>query len=192
MGQPIFPVDFNVIRKTFVAEIAKVTNLTAILEEPETQNSPRPPAPYFSFKIITPAAKSGDDDKRNVPDSMGNPTVNWLSGGVRKMSVSFNCYGTSHEEAYNYMTLWQTALDLENIQEDLRRVGIAVWLIETVADLSQLLNTGYEGRAHLDVQFGIAVNLQSNLGEMDSVEVQGTIDTDSGVAHTDTTVDFDD
>ena len=97
------------------------------------------------------------------------------------MTVSFNCYGESHEEAYNYMQLWNSALDLENIQEDLRRAGIAVWVIGNVADLSQLLNTGYEGRAHMEVTFGIAVNLTSDLGAMESVDVtvNGTEGTDT-------------
>lgn len=177
-----FPVDFVLIRKTIANEIQKVTGLIAVREEAIiAEKTERPKLPYFGFKITTPAAKSGDDSKQNVLDGNGNPTTKWNSGGVRQMSVSFDCYATSQEEAYNYMGLWQTALDLENIQEDLRRVGIAVWIIGTVADLSQLLNTGYEGRAHMDCQFGIAMNLVSDLGEMDTVTVNGAVTTEEGV-----------
>lgn len=170
--------DFNQARILFAREIVKVTALDqerVILAEPEVQNEPRPPKPYFSFKMTTPAAKFGDDSKDTVP---GTTIVN--SGGVRRMTVAFDCYGTSHEEAYNYMLAWQCALDREDIQEDLRRYGVAVWIIGSVADLSQLLNTGYEGRSHMECTFGFAVNTQSDLGEIDVVPVQGTVQTDSG------------
>lgn len=184
-----FPVDFNLKRKAFANEIQKVTGITAVLEEGEAPNVPRPPKPYFSFKLINPADKSGDDSKQNVLDQFGQPTSIWNSGGVRKMTVSFNCYGRTHEEAYNYMSLWQTALDLENIQEDLRIAGIAVWVIGNVADLSKLLNTAYEGRAHMDCTFGIASNIQSDLGYMDTVTIDGAINDDKEIIVTSITVE---
>lgn len=175
--------DFNAARILFAREIQKVCALDqdrVILAEPEVQNEPRPAKPYFSFKFTTPAAKFGDDSKDPVLDSNGNATTMVNSGGVRRMSVSFDAYGESHEEAYNYMLAWQCALDREDIQEDLRRQGIAVWIIGAVADLSQLLNTGYEGRSHMDCTFGFAVNTQSDLGRIEEVPVQGTIKKDQG------------
>lgn len=178
-----FPIDFVAIRKAFAREIQKVTALSqnqVVLAEPETQNEPRPQKPYFSFKFNTPAAKIGDDTKSPVPNPDGTPSTIVNSGGVRMMTIGFDCYGNTHEEAYNYMSLWQTALDLPNIQADLRLVGVAVWQIETVADLSALLNTGYEGRAHLDVHFGIAMNLTADLGAIETVNVQGQVTTDQG------------
>ena len=173
--------DYNQIRKAIAREIQKVTGLDnnhVVYLEAEAPNVPRPTNPYMGFKIISPGERFGDDSKQNIIDPVtGLPTNNWNSGGNRKMTISFNAYGTSHEEAYNYMSLWQAALDLENIQEDLRAFGIAVWVIGNVADLSALLNTGYEGRAQMDCSFGIAVNVQSNLGEIDSGAVEGTVNT---------------
>lgn len=176
--KPIFPVSFDKIRIAFIREIQKVCLLDndhVITAEPESQDWIRPSLPYFSMKITNPSAKNGDDSKDSVLDNMGNPTSVVNSGGVRKMTVAFDCYGNSHEEAYDYMSLWQTALDLANIQEDLRRAGVAVWVIGNVADLSQLLNTGYEGRAHLECTFGIAMNLRSDLGEIDTVPIDGSL-----------------
>jgi hypothetical protein len=173
-------VDYNLIRKLFANQITAVTGLLAILEEPEGPVDKRPPLPYFSYKIMNPGMKSGDDSKAPVPDTSTQPptpTSIWNSGGVRKMMVDFNVYATSHEEAFNYMMTWQTALDLEDVQAALRLLGVAVWVIGNVADLSKLLNTGYEGRAHLDCSFGIAANLQSDLGSIDSVTVTGTVST---------------
>jgi hypothetical protein len=182
-------IDFNAVRVALVKMVRFYTYLDAdhvIMQEPESQNWPRPSLPYVGIKITTPSAKTGDDDKRNVPDGAGNPTTTWNSGGVRKMTVTFDCYGRTHEDAYNYGATIQSALDLEDVQEFLRRSGIAVWIIGTLADLSQLLNTGFEGRAHLDCTFGIAANISSNIGEMDSVEVDGAIDTGSGIVNTTT------
>lgn len=171
-------IDYRLIRKTFANLITKITGLVAVLEEPEGAYDKRPKLPYFSFKITSPGIKSGDDSKQQVLDNLGNPTSVWNSGGCRKMMVDFNCYAVTHEDAFDYMATWQTALDLEDVQQTLRQNGIAVWVIGTLADLSKLLNTGYEGRAHLDCSFGIAMNLQSDLGYMDKVPVGGAVTTD--------------
>lgn len=173
MSKQGLAVDYNLIRKTIAQQVQGVTGLTCVLEEPEGPVDKRPKLPYFSFKITSPGIKSGDDSKQNVPKS---PLTN--SGGSRKMVIDFNCYAVTHEEAFDFMATWQTALDLEDIQMNLRAVGIAVWVIGTVADLSKLLNTGYEGRAHLDCSFGIAMNLQSDLGYIAIATVEGAVATD--------------
>lgn len=173
-----FPNDFSSLSVTIIRQIKAITGIEAVLEEPEKAKDERPCLPYISMVIINPGVKSGDDSKQNVKDDEGHATSVWNSGGCRKMLVDFNAYATTHEEAYNYMSLWQTALDLEDIQQNLRAAGIAVWVIGTVANLSKLLNTGYEGRAHLDCSFGIAMNLQSDLGYMDTVTVNGAVTTD--------------
>ncbi len=184
MSQPLFtlPVDYVQIRKAFARELKRVTGLTAIVEEPVTQNAPRPCLPYFSFKFIVPGAKNGDDSSFYA----GTDDAPYLygKGGNRKMTVSFHCYATTQEEAYSYMALWQGALELPGVQESLRTATptniLAVWLIGTVADLSQLLNTGYEGRSQMDVQFGICSNLVENDGAIESADITGTVDLGDG------------
>lgn len=186
MANQTLAIDFNAIRVAFTRCIQGVLPkqkgqpIPVAYAEPETQNVPRPELPYVTFKFTTPSAKNGDDTKSWVLDIHGNPTNIVNSGGVRRMTVDFDAYAQSHEDAYNLMAIWQTALDLEDIQAILRASGVAVWIIGGLADLSQLLNTGYEGRAHVTCQFGIAMNLQSDLGEMDSVEVSGEVKTDQG------------
>jgi hypothetical protein len=180
MLAPTLPLNFNVIRKAIVDEVQKVTGRTCIMLEAEAPNAPRPDKPYFGMKFLTPAGKFGDDSQSPVLDGSGNPTTVWNFGGQRKMIVEFDCYGQSHEDAYNYLTLWQQALELETTQADLRLVGLAVCLNGEVADRSALLNTGFEGRAQMDVQFGIASNMTADLGEMDTAVVQGTVSHDQG------------
>lgn len=179
MSNVLFPVDFKAHRQNLVRIVQIITKLECIQEEQQTQNIPRPKKPYFSFKFTTPATKYGDDDARNVSDNLGNSTTTWNSGGQRRLSCSFHCYANSKDEAYSYMGLLQSSFDLQTIQEDLRKVGIAVWMIGAAQDLSLLLNTGTEGRTQMDVQFGIAANLTETLGEIDKVGIQSTIELDS-------------
>lgn len=194
MSTPTYPLDFSAIRAAFAQAIEQATGLVAIVEQPEDQDNPRPPLPYMSYLITSPAAKSGDDSK-DYDASTG--LVN--SGGQRKMTAEFNCYGLTnanasppvygHEQAYSLMGLWQTALDSVPVQEMLRAAGIAVWVIGNVADLSQLLNTGTEGRANLEVTFGVAMNLEQDFGCIETVTVDGQITTDQGnLVDTDTVV----
>lgn len=164
--------DFNVFRKAFANEVTRVTKVPCVLEEPTVQNAPRPTnpgaSPYFSFKLTTPGAKTGDDHSTHI-----GPGNIYNRGGQRKMTVSFQCYAREQEDAYNLMALWQGSLELQKTQENLRRAGIAVWIIGNVADLSALLNTGYEGRSQMDCTFGVASNLVEDLGEIDTAIVQG-------------------
>jgi hypothetical protein len=188
MPGPTFPVNHVAIQQGLVTVISGITQTLVLMEEPETQGDPRPMGgpkaqPYVGIKVSIPAQKSGDDSK-----DYDSVTELWNSGGVRMMTVVFNTYGRTHEEAYQYGTLIQSSLDLEDVQQTLRELStpIAVWTIGTVADASQLLNTGYEGRSRLEVTFGIASNLESDLGYIDSVEVQGTITLEDGTGTVDT------
>lgn len=168
------PMDYNVFRAGLANEIQRVTKTPCVLEEPTVQNASRPTnpgqSPYFSFKITTPGAKSGDDHSTY---DLSTDTYN--RGGQRKMTVSFQCYAREQEDAYNLMALWQGSMELEQVQENLRKAGIAVWIIGNVADLSALLNTGYEGRSQMDCTFGVVSNLTQVLGEIDIAEVTGEV-----------------
>lgn len=174
-NKPIFPIDYNKLRIALVRELKRVTLLDddhILTEEPEVQNSPRPTRPYMSFKITGPATKYGDDSYDNVSGT------SWNTGGVRKMTVTFHAYGCDHEEAYNYMSLWQTCLNTESTLSKLRSAGLAVWMVGNVADLSLLLNTGYEGRSMMESTFGVAANLVTDYGQIEHVTVNGTLDED--------------
>lgn len=174
-------VNFKEIRVALARMIEGATGLTAILDEQKGRTNTTqklPDLPFFSFKIATGAQKKGDDDYRysrtDVTDPE-NPVTTFNSGGQRMMSVSFQVYTDEQECANAYMATLQSSLELRGVQESLRDKGIAVWNIGTIADLSQLLNTGYEARAHMDVEFGIAANLEETLKTIDAVEVEGTV-----------------
>lgn len=167
---PSFPIDFDALRVAIVREVQLTTALTCIVADlKQGMNLPRPALPYFTMKITTPAARYGFDSTQPVS---GYVTVR---GGPRRMSVSFQVFTQDQETAYNYMTLLQSAFDLFTVQARLREAGIAIWTIGTVADLTSLLNTGYEARAQMDVQFGIAANLTEDTGAIESVSATGNV-----------------
>ena len=168
----MLPLDFVAIRKAMVKEVERVTGVTCIMAQPETQAFPRPPKPYMSMFILNPAVKVGDDSSRYVSGTT------WNIGGQRGMHIDFDAYGRSHEEAYGILCAWQSALETETTQANLRKAGVAVWLNGSVADISELLQTGYEGRAKLEVQFGIAANITEDRSSIDSASFTGTITTD--------------
>lgn len=161
------PVQFSDFRKAIVAIVEQVTGLKCIRLQPSTPDAPRPPLPYFGYKITTPGKARGE------PSFQSFSASNFNYGQQMEMIVSFQCYAKDQDDAYSYMVLWQNALNLANVLEDLRRKGLAVWDFSDVADLSELLNTGYEGRAHLDVNFGYASNLGADLGEIAEAQIQG-------------------
>ena len=174
------PIDYNLIRKAIVGAVTQFTRLVCIEEMPETQGATRPPKPYFSYRMVTPGGKQGDDSSSPVLDNLGAPTTVWNVGGPRKMTVDFNTYAVNKDDSYNYMAQWQQALETETVQEILRRAGIAVWLNGSVADVSTLLQTGFEGRAHMTVAFGISLNTQEDRSEIAEVKTTGTVTDDGG------------
>lgn len=176
--QPFFPIEFNAIRKALVNLIQGITGIPCIVEERKGQTTvktPRPPLPYCSFKVTTPAGKIGTDAFQNILGTEEAPSDVWNYGGVRKMVVSFKAYAQIPEEAYNYMALLEAAFDTDPVQSTLSASSIAFWESMGVVDISALLTAGYEGRASLDVAFGIPSSLNVSMGSIDSVAVSGEI-----------------
>lgn len=176
MTTPTLPVNYDLIRKTLVAEVQRVTGATCIVAQPESNNADRPDKPYSTLQFLNPGVKKGDDSSKQIPG-----TSLWVTGGQRKMVVDFNFYGLSHEEAYSYGALWQAALEQETTQAVLRAAGVAVWLnAGPLRDLSALLNTAFEGRCQLEVAFGVASNVTEDRSSIDKVDLDGTVTTDQG------------
>lgn len=181
------PLDFTAFRALLATTVGNVTGRPCILAEQKGQGGqplPRPELPYLTLKLTTPAAKDGDDSRQyeDVPPVDDDPVtqVKVTTGGIRRMSVSFQSFAVEQEDAYGIMCLLQSALEQLGVQQTLRRGGVAVWVIGAVADLTQVLNTGYEARAQMDVQFGVAANVTETVDVVQSVAVDGTVKTQGG------------
>ena len=176
-----FAVDYNAIRRALVAAVAQGTGLdggAVIMLEPEAETAPRPARPYMGIMVTTASVKEGFDAVIPQADAPGLPTGNFTYTGPRSMMVSFESFGRSHEEAYGVMANFQSALDQTPTLEVLGAANLAVYHIGAVADLSSLLNTAYEGRAQLDVTFGLTATSTVNLGYIGTVPVSGEVTVD--------------
>ena len=169
---PLRPViNYSLFTAFLVAEIKRTIGVVAIIDSPTVQQAPRPRLPYMSFNYRMPSQKYGYDSVAHVEDNVFNV------GGLRRMILSFSCYAETQEEAYAIMTTWQSALELPTVQERCRAAKMPVWGSEPVVDLSQLLNTGWEARAQMDAYFGLASNVEVDLGAIETVEGVGTVNT---------------
>jgi hypothetical protein len=173
----ILAIDYDAIRKAIVRTAMAALGLDqnhVIMSEPEIPNSPRPSLPYLALKVTTAAARYGDD----FTERLAGSSSLYNHGGQRLMVISFHAYGATHEEAYGLMALWQARLEQAPTQAALRAAGIAVWLQGAIMDLSALQDSAYEGRAQMDVRFGIASNLVADLGQITQVIIDGTAQAD--------------
>lgn len=182
MAAPSFPIDYDAIRRTLVQAVAQACNLAlgqVMMLEQEVPNAPRPNRPYMGLMVTSASVKAGFDSLIAVQDAPGSPTGLFTYVGPRSMAVSFESYGRSHEEAYSLMALWQARLDQAPTQQLLDAQNMAVYRIGAVQDLSQLLNAAWEGRAQMDVTFGLTSQSVADVGAIDSVNVSGLVSIDA-------------
>lgn len=179
---PPSPIDFDAKRRALVQAVALGTGLPAgqvLAMEPEIMGAPRPKLPYVGFLTTAASVKMGFDWSDPVQDTAATgPTGLWSYAGVRSMSVGFDAFGRSHEDAYGVMSAFQASLEYPPVASLLNAAGLAVWDVGMVADISATLATTYEGRAHLDVTFGMTAATTLDLGRIDSVPVSGQVASD--------------
>ena len=97
--------DFSAIRIAIVREAQRITGVTCMVAQPETPTAPRPPKPYLSLKFNQVGEKQGNDAANCVSGAL------WNVGGQRGLTVDFNSYGRTHEEAYELMLTLQAHLE---------------------------------------------------------------------------------
>lgn len=167
-------IDYDAIREALVFAVMNATGLDqnhVVMYQPETANQPRPTLPYVDVHIIVPSRRFGDDSSTAAEETENTTTYD--SSGPRGMLVGFDAYAKDHESAYEIMGNLQAALDTEATQMLLAQNGVAVWRQNSVMDLSMLIETGFEGRAHMDVEFGMASSVRTRVDNILSVDLQG-------------------
>lgn len=156
-----------------IAWVRRVTGVkSAIWVRP---NAPRPNIyPQATLEVLTPRTKVGSRD--SVTHVSG---TTFCLGGQRTIGISISIYSKDESmyfEATDLGSKLQDSLDDPNELELLRAAGLAVFIVNDVVDTTDLLETGFEPRASLDITFGIASNREVDLGSIDSVEFQGNYD----------------
>lgn len=175
--------DFDAIRLALVQAVVMGTGLPEAqvrMAEAEHPDAPRPKAPYVTIMVTSPSVMTGMDWAVPVVDPADLPTGLVTYYGPRSIFVSFDSYGSSHEQAYGVMAGLQSALQTPPVIDLLDAAGLAFYQADAVADASALLQTAFEGRAHMDAEFGALAALVVDAGRIDAADVSGTVDTDTG------------
>ena len=155
---------------------AEFTGARVIIDRP---NVPRPKRPYFAILLTTPIQKGGARD--HIQHQAGSDTI-FEIGGQRRFTVSISVIDEMKNK--NFFTVQNACQQLMDSLEDVNRrapltaAGLSVWFSTEILDVTELLETGYEPRAQFDLEMGIASNRTADLGAIEKVKVQGTIEGD--------------
>jgi hypothetical protein len=180
MPTPTFrtPIDYDAKRMALVQAVAASTGLPqgqVVMMQAETMGFPRPNAPYVGMLVTSASVKYGYDYDEGVIDAAGEATGLFNYTGNRSMSVGFDAFGKTHEDAYGIMAAIQAALESPPVELILDAAGMAVWDIGPVTDISALLATSYEGRSHMDVTFGMLSIATYDAGLISNVPFGGQV-----------------
>ncbi len=179
-------IDYDALRIALVAAVCEATGLDqdhVVAAEAEVPNAPRMSRPYVAFKLTTAAQRWGEDSARGTTGNGVNPTE---LRGPRLVVVSFNSYGTSHEQAYTAMSLLQASLPTPPVRAILDAAGISVLMAGPVRDLTILMDTAYEGRAQMDVRLCVRSAVTYDAGRIQTGQLVGTVQADAVSATSDT------
>lgn len=145
--------------------------VTVVFAEAVTGNpSPRPPKPYVTIKVISGPIATGLDEYRLNVGGTFDVT------GLRKYTVNLQAFGV---EAYDILATLQTLIDNREKRAVLTdQADISVVNRGAVTDLSELLETGYESRASLDITFNSSTAIDTEITPIEKAAVSGTISKD--------------
>jgi len=163
------------------ASQAIATLLSTVLPLPVTvwfsdQNAPRNIYPYVAVRFLS-TQKIGWDE-------MQDPNINGIAnyGGQRSLSVVIDFFDLIDEGIPNELRMTDEAMKVYNSlgNESTKRYfsvsGIAFWDKGTIQNLTEVLETRYEDHVSFDFLLGIAENQEDDVGVIESVIIDGTID----------------
>lgn len=130
---------------------------------------------------------SSPADGTTVPDD----TVTWLiildsegvtlqTYGVREMVVSVEIFTdklTGAGTARDLLSQAQMGLSRQSVLDNLSAAGLAVVGDSGLRDLSALVETAFEGRAQMDVTFGLSAQVADRIMSIDGVTLTDEIST---------------
>lgn len=126
-------------------------------------NSPRPTVPYISL-FISQITAVNQDWSSGVTDINGAIAMK----GDRQFTLEIQGYGL---DPLTLMENIRTSLQKQSVLDTLRANGIAFYSSLTINDITELVDSQYEHRAHLDILFGIGQVYVDAPGFFDHIEL---------------------
>lgn len=137
--------------------------------------APRPPVPFLTLKLIAGPTAVGQDELRYRPESApaaGDDGYNL--DGIDRGTISIQSFGSGGSDALQKL---MRVLDNPILAGQLKQLAdIAITDRGGVQNITALMDTGYESRHALDVQFTSSSSIDSGIEPIESAEVSGSIE----------------
>lgn len=131
------------------------------------QKGPRPPRPYVSLEFLNPSNRLGSVmDEQIITDTKLVRTQ-----GERKAVASINIFG---ENAIDTLSRVRDSLDRPDIVQLFGQANVAHLDDSGVGDLTDLQETIYEERGHLDLTVSYVACSEVDVSTIESATIGGT------------------
>lgn len=151
-------------------EVRRVTNNNSFKVIMDEQAEQRPKPPYASLKVINPSLRIGGVDEQASSGS------NLQMRMLRRFVISVQVFGPN---ATDILSSVRDTLDRPDVDGQFKAIGMAHESESEVRDLSLRLETTYEERAQMDIVLTYAKTENYDLSTIETVELEGTVDTGS-------------
>ena len=164
------PLNMAAFRESIFDWASSESGLRTIWERP---NEARPRLPYVSLNILTgPVVQGGQQETRfSVADD--EFSVNALI----TFTISVRAYGDRvDDDPLQVLTNLQLSLGKNEVLESFREDVIAIWDEGDVENIPELLETGFEERANMDVLFAASHSVLTDPGQIEKVALSGEVE----------------
>lgn len=139
------------------------------------QNVPRPKAgTYIGFSLISGPLKTGFNDNQEYVSASTSTFKTW---GQREFTFDIQVF---RENALQYAAYIADSHEVQEVRDKLREYNIAIIDISPPSSIDELIQTGYEDRANIDVRLRAMSDWDQDLGSIDTLQTTGTLTSDSG------------
>lgn len=142
------------------------------------QNGTRPAAPYITLNL-TPFTTIGIDGTRHTYNSGGasGAEITLTHGGMREFGLTVVAFGDGLGDgsAMAVIETLRAGLNKITVREALEAANVSFFDFGTVVDLTQVIDTGFEGRATTTLRGYTTQEVTETLGYIQTVEVEAVI-----------------
>lgn len=169
--------DITAIENALHTWVTDATGVSAIHQYP---NAPRPAKPYIAIEIAG-LEQAGGPDYLGQPVDQGGGTYEAELGGNREITVQLQSFADTKGQAANLLNQAANALAEPPVREKLAAdAGLA--FVDRLGEsaIPGELDTRWEDRYSLDLLFRVGDARTVDLGHIDSTEVTGTVNDQTG------------
>jgi len=133
------------------------------------QMAPQPPPQYITLRRIAGPTRLGAEDELRF-----NPDTNvFFTAGLREFTLSIQSFGSN---AFQDLIDIMAAVEDPDVFESLRAKELALVNTPSIIDLTQQLETVFEGRASMDLIFRTPDNRELSTTFIETAEINGDLD----------------